>query len=54
MHDVLTRTFPELVSFIKEHDFFTNTHYGIHVVSYHDGRDIELMGDFANEIVDHD
>ena len=51
--DVVFTAFPLLVSVVDINNFFTDTHYRVHVVGVDEGGHIVFMGDIVYQFVDY-
>src|SRR5258706_3219072 len=51
IHNYFFGALPFFFPFIEEHDFFTNAHHRVHIVSNDNGSNIELMGNFMDQFI---
>ena len=51
--DVVFTAFPLLVSVVDIDDFFTDTHYRVHVVGVDESSHIIFMGDIVYQLIDY-
>ena len=54
VHDLVALPLPLLVALIDKDDILANTHHRIHVVGIDDCRDVKLLRDALQQIVDHE